>query len=34
MLICTSSNTLTRGKYQRMYQTLDNPKNGKTLEWG
>ena len=29
-----SSNTLTSGKYQRVPQKLDNPKNGWTLEWG
>ena len=27
---CTSSDTLTRRKYQRVPQNLDNPKNG----WG
>ena len=34
MLSCTSSNTLTRGKYQRVPQNLGNPTNGWTLEWG
>ena len=34
MLSCTSSNELTRGKYQRVPQNLDNPKNGQTLELG
>ena len=33
MLSCTSSDTLTRGKYQRVPQNLDNPKNGRTLKW-
>ena len=31
---CTSSNTLTRVKYQRVPQNLYNPKNGWTLEPG
>ena len=26
MLSCTSSNTLTRGKYQRVPQNIDNKK--------
>ena len=34
MLSCKSSDTLTRGKYQRVSQNLDNPKNGWTLERG
>ena len=34
MLSCTSPNTLTRGKYQRVAQNLDIPKNGLTLEFG
>ena len=34
MLSCTSSDTLTREKYQRVPQNLDNPKNGWTLEQG
>ena len=34
MLSCTSSDTLTLGKYQRVPQNLDNPNNGQTLEQG
>ena len=33
MLSCTSSDTLTRGKYQRVPQNLDNPKNGRVEHW-
>ena len=31
MLSCVSSDTLTRGKYQRVPQILGNPKNCQTL---
>ena len=34
MISCTSSDTLTRGKYQRVSQNLDNSKNGQILELG
>ena len=34
MLSCATSNTLTRGKYQRLPQNLHKPKNSRTLEWG
>ena len=34
MLSCTGSNTLTKGKYQRVPQNLDNSKNGQALERG
>ena len=30
----TSSDTLTRGKYQRVLKNLDNQKNELTFEWG
>ena len=34
MLSCTNSDTLTRGKYQRVSQNLDDQKTGRTLERG
>ena len=33
MLSCTSSNKLTKGKYQRVPQNLDNPKNDGLWNW-
>ena len=34
MLSCKNSNTLTKEKYQKLSQNLDNPKNRQTLEQG
>ena len=34
MLSCTSSYKLAKGKVKRVTQTLDNPKEGWTLEQG